>query len=318
MLATFRASLILYSQRLLHPGLSSLGALEWTCAQNCGDSTNLVVSLNSVHPGQYDRSLSIVALRFFDRTLLLFLFVELPVTFWTKFLATDDQVLWWMCVSRSPDHIRLEVFQFILWTAWNLSLVPISFDRHPCSKTLYIPHSGNTSKEVCVLLTASKNCSGIGNDSFFLRHMELNSWFDVMTINVSIPFDRPKIVSGVCVIHHCVYRLRPVRFSSKIISELFASFGLVPFSGAFSDTLISSRQFCCSIFVSENEMFTIFRRNYVHCIEFSNHAFLTRLNSPTSQCLATKISAFHIPARQCISEEHLTKLMESWLVFSQK
>ena len=36
--------------------------------------------------------------------------------------------------------------------------------------------------------------SGVGND-FFIRHMEFNSWFNVMTINV-IPSDRLKIVSG--------------------------------------------------------------------------------------------------------------------------
>ena len=36
-------------------------------------------------------------------------------------------------------------------------------------------------------------------ECFFLRHVELNSTFDVMTISV-IPFDRPKIVAGFSVI----------------------------------------------------------------------------------------------------------------------
>ena len=43
-----------------------------------------------------------------------------------------------------------------------------------------------------------------------------------------IPFDRRKI-SGFAVIHHGVCRLRPVRLSSKVTSELFASFGWIPY-----------------------------------------------------------------------------------------
>ena len=63
-------------------------------------------------------------------------------------------------------------------------------------------------------------------ECFFLRHVELNSRFDVMTINV-IPFDRPKIVTDFSVIRNFVYWLRLVRTSSKVLTELFTSFRLV-------------------------------------------------------------------------------------------
>ena len=63
--------------------------------------------------------------------------------------------------------------------------------------------------EVFVLLTASVYRSGIG-EWFFLQHMELISWFNVMTIHV-IPFDRPRIVSGFTIIRHCqTVETRPI------------------------------------------------------------------------------------------------------------
>ena len=78
--------------------------------------------------------------------------------------------------------------------------------------------------------------------------MELNSRFDVMTINV-ISFDQPKIVTG---------------FLSSEISSIgldvseFPRYGLIPYFGGISDTLISSRQLDCCISDWEYEMFPFF------------------------------------------------------------
>ena len=55
----------------------------------------------------------------------------------------------------------------------------------------------------------------------------LNSRFDLMTTNV-IPFDRPKIVTGFSDIRGFVSCLRFVRTSTKVCTELFAIFRLVP------------------------------------------------------------------------------------------
>ena len=103
-----------------------------------------------------------------------------------------------------------------------------------------------------------------------------------MTIIV-FPFDRPEIVLGFSIICHCVFRLRPVRTSTKITTELFASYGLIPYHGGFSDTLISG-QFNCSIFDWECEVFTIFRR----------YKLLRAWISDTSQCSSSSMSATKI------------------------
>ena len=61
----------------------------------------------------------------------------------------------------------------------------------------------------------------------FFRHVKMNSRFDVMTINV-IPFDRPKIVTRFSIIRDFVCCSRRVRTSSKVSTELFASYRLGP------------------------------------------------------------------------------------------
>ena len=109
--------------------------------------------------------------------------------------------------------------------------------------------------------------------SAFLQHIQGR------TINV-VPFDRAKIVSGFSVNHHCLYQLRepsdsPRRSSLKLFASFFFffSFSWVPHWGGFSDTLISSRQFDCSICDWEFQCFTIFGRGHFLCIESSSIDF---------------------------------------------
>ena len=78
-------------------------------------------------------------------------------------------------------------------------------------------------------------------ERFFFRHVELNSRF-----------------AGFSVIFCFVCRLTLFRVSLKFFSEIFASYKLVPPQSGFSDSTASSRQFCCSVFEWEFEMFTFF------------------------------------------------------------
>ena len=107
--------------------------------------------------------------------------------------------------------------------------------------------------QVCVCSTGHVNVSQWYWELFFLQHIQLKSMFNAMTTYV-IPFDPPKIVAGFT-----------VQLSSKITTELFASCGLIPYKSEFAENLISSRQFCCSIFDWEFEIVTAFRRYYFFC-----------------------------------------------------
>ena len=85
-------------------------------------------------------------------------------------------------------------------------------------------------------------------ECFFFRYMELNSRFDVMTVNV-ISFDQPKIVTG-----FLSFEISSIGLD---VSE-FPCYGLIPYLCGISDTLISSRQHDCCISDWEYEMFPFF------------------------------------------------------------
>ena len=143
--------------------------------------------------------------------------------------------------------------------------------------------------------------------SAFLQHIQCRMWSP----------DHGNISP---VIHHCVHRLRLVRISSKIISAHFASFGSISCWGAFSDTLISSRQLSCSICVWEHENCNVTRRYYPLCIESPSKDFghvqnFQLLNACDQNITFPKVHRGQCTSKECSRWNFLTKLMESWLVF---
>ena len=136
-------------------------------------------------------------------------------------------------------------------------------------------------------------------ECFFFRYMELNSRFDVMTTNV-IPFDRTKIATGFSVIRYFVCWLRPVT-SSKVCSEFFASYKLIPCRSGFSDSVISSRQFLCTICAWEYEVFTISRRYH---FALSLRAWISDTSKFSSSMSATQIVLAEFSRIHCIYTEH--------------
>ena len=124
-------------------------------------------------------------------------------------------------------------------------------------------------------------------ECFFFRHMELNSWVNLMTINV-IPCDRPNVVSGFSVIRQRVSWFRPVRLSSQIIVMDVVSFRVIRDGGGFSDNMK------CSPFFGMKTVFAMRLPAWISdASKFSN--------SPMS---ATMRSPFQILTRkQCMSEE---------------
>ena len=121
-------------------------------------------------------------------------------------------------VSTLTTKILLDVFHFILWTAWNQSMKSDK-QRSTWFQQSSKRRSCNTPKFVCVALVTSMYFSG-NWECFFVRHVELNSTFNVMTIS-EVTLDRPKVLPGFSVIvRFC--RLRPLRVSTKVSSEIFA------------------------------------------------------------------------------------------------
>ena len=118
----------------------------------------------------------------------------------------------------------------------------------------------------------------------FFRHGELNSRFDVMTIS-EIPFDRPEISAGFCVISCFVYRLRLLKTSLKVSSEIFTWCKLVPHESEFSDSMLSSVQLDCTICDWEYEIITTLRRKYVLCIASSSMDFWHGLSKFTPRTM---------------------------------
>ena len=107
------------------------------------------------------------------------------------------------------------------------------------------------------------------SECFFVRHVQLNSRLDVVTIKV-IPIDQPKIITGFSVIFSFVCWLRPFRVSLKFFSEIFTPHKLFPAWSGFSDSIISSKQFCCSICDWECKRVTS-RKWQQHSIESAHH-----------------------------------------------
>ena len=142
-----------------------------------------------------------------------------------------------------------------------------------------------TRPNLCALFWSRQYISVELDVFFFPRHVEQNSRFNVMKIN-KIHCDRPKkIVAGFSVIFCFVYWLRSLRTSLMISTKIFTPRRLVPRYSGLSDSMISTRQFYCTIYDWEYENFNTFRRNYFICIESSSMDCWRVQSSQLPKCL---------------------------------
>ena len=82
-------------------------------------------------------------------------------------------------------------------------------------------------------------------ECFFLRHIELNSKFMVMTTD-EVTLNRPEVRLGFSLI--CWFcRLTLSSFTLKFTTEICAPFGLFPPQSGFPEMVVSVWQFCCTI-----------------------------------------------------------------------
>ena len=79
----------------------------------------------------------------------------------------------------------------------------------------------------------------------FFPHVVLKSRFNMMTIK-EVTFDRPVVFPRFSVIF-CSCRFRPFRVALKFFSEIFTPCKLLPHQSEFSNSVVSSKQFTCSI-----------------------------------------------------------------------
>ena len=114
------------------------------------------------------------------------------------------------CPRIGQDHVYSSVgFHPVLWIVWNLStrLGPIRYSNNrPCGARASHPRS--------YLLLRSRPCIVVELGMIFSRHVQFDSRFNVMTVNV-VPWERPEIVSCFTIIRRRVLKWwwRPVWFS---------------------------------------------------------------------------------------------------------
>ena len=144
-------------------------------------------------------------------------------------------------------------------------------------------------------------------ECFFIRHVEWNPRFIVMTID-EVTLDRPKIGTRYSVIC-CVSRLRLIM---KFSAEIFAPYGRFPPQSGFLEFAVSNWQFCCTTSQREYDVFSqLSKQNFlrvdssrisVWCeIDFESSrspAKSESWNSPSLHCFAV------LPTWQCCLYSH--------------
>ena len=105
----------------------------------------------------------------------------------------------------------------------------------------------------------------------FLRHLELNSRFIVTTID-DVTLNRPELDTGFSVIC-CICRLRLSWFALKFSTDIFAPYGLLPPWSGFSEFVVSSWQFCCTICNPEYEFISFLWHQYFFRVDASSISF---------------------------------------------
>ena len=120
-------------------------------------------------------------------------------------------------VSLLPDHVYPSGgLSLIRWILWSLSMHPIIPFHHPCSSNLqyFLQHyiKGWMSRSANVdVLQLSRKC-------FFLRHVQFDPWYNVMTTNEFF-CDRPEVIFRFLIITGWVF--------SKVVPGTHIS-GIVP------------------------------------------------------------------------------------------
>ena len=150
---------------------------------------------------------------------------------------------------------------------------------------------------------------------FFLWHIELNSRFIVMTMD-EVTLDRPEVGTGLSVIC-CFWRWRLSRFALKFSSENFAPFGLFPSWSGFSEVVVSSWQFCCTICYWEYEFISFLSWKNCFRVDSSRLNFWCIQLFQIYEIRNQNISFPESHRDQLISKKHprsyfLAKLMKSW------
>ena len=91
-------------------------------------------------------------------------------------------------------------------------------------------------------------------DWFFLRHVELNSRFSVMTTD-EVTLKRPEVGTGFRVTCWSC-QLRPSRFALNFSTKILTPYILFLSWSGFSEFVVSSWQFCCTICYWECKLFS--------------------------------------------------------------
>ena len=126
-------------------------------------------------------------------------------------------------------------------------------------------------------------------ECFFLRHMELNSRFIVMTMD-EVTLNRPEVGTGFSVIRWFC-RLRLSRFALKFSAEIFAPYGLFPPQSGFSDIVVSSWQLCCAICYWEYDFISFLWYQYFFRVD-SKRKICDASNFSNSSRYAVRMSPF--------------------------
>ena len=94
-----------------------------------------------------------------------------------------------------------------------------------------------------------------------------------------------KIISDVYVIFCFVYRMRLLRISFKAFSQILTPYKLAPTSSGFSNSMVSSRQFCCFICDWEHQMvpfFDVITSFVLNLREWTSDAFKFQIPLPNN------------------------------------
>ena len=169
-------------------------------------------------------------------------------------------------------------FRSTEWTSWILSMNLTNFN----------PHRHSNGRQYGILATRpdlcaswSRQCTSVVLGMILLRARRVE-------LEVRRDDDKWNLLQSTR--SHCefVCRLRPFRVSLKFFSDIFTPCKLFPPWSGFSDSIISSKQFCCSICDREYNLFTLFWALLPLLHWASEHGYPTRPTCPAPQCLRPK------------------------------
>ena len=149
-----------------------------------------------------------------------------------------------------------------MWTSWILSKNPINFYSRPHSKN-HLYYFLATRADLCVDLVTSMYFSGTRNVFLSAHRVEL-----------AVPWiDQKSFLASVSSFLFWFCRWKTFRFTMKFSAEIFDHYGwLLPWSG-FSESMVFTQQFRCTICNWEYELFSLLWNQCFFCIESSKKIF---------------------------------------------